>query len=61
MQGIKQEKQGADAGWKAKAVSPCTGPCGMQSVVQKTRGVNAKVDTFLCTVTDFYPMLIGEC
>lgn len=39
---------------------PCTGPCGMQSVVQKVRGVHAKVVTLLSTVSDFHPVLSEE-
>lgn len=36
------------------AASPFTAPCGMQSVVQKTWGICAKVVTFLSVATAFH-------
>lgn len=45
--------------WRC-AVSPCTAPCGTQSVVQKSRGIYAKVVTFLSSVTAFHSVLTVE-
>lgn len=45
--------------WRC-AVSPCTAPCGTQSVVQKSRGIYAKVVTFLSSMTAFHSVLTVE-